>query len=132
MPQLPGSVTLSAAETATAASAALPPAFKISIPAEQARGCVEAIKPFLLYTTLLLEVNGNSVGGIVFRKTAMTDFDPAAESLNLSRGEQRYSITTSVVYSKSTGKHLSKRLSRRFAAVLVDAEEVTTSTPTAL
>jgi len=45
-----GSVTLSAAPAATAASAALPPFARISSPAAVARGCEVATIPFVEYT----------------------------------------------------------------------------------
>jgi hypothetical protein len=50
IPVLVGSVTLSAATVATAASAAFPPFLRISRPAATARGCDAATIPFLLVT----------------------------------------------------------------------------------
>lgn len=51
MPVLPGSVKFRPAATATAASAQLPPFWRISIPHLAARGCVQATMPFVLWTT---------------------------------------------------------------------------------
>lgn len=56
MPVDIGSVTLSAAATATAASAAFPPISRILIPALEARGCVQHTMPLVEYTALRLAV----------------------------------------------------------------------------
>src|SRR5688500_262144 len=45
IPDMYGSTTLSAAAVAKAASTALPPDLRISIPASDARGCAEATAP---------------------------------------------------------------------------------------
>jgi hypothetical protein len=62
MPVLPGSVTFSPAATATAASAQLPPRWRIASPQAAARGCVLAMMPRVLWTTERRE--GKGVRGV--------------------------------------------------------------------
>jgi hypothetical protein len=59
MPVDAGSVTLSAAPAATAASAALPPFARISSPAAVARGCDVATIPLRPYTGERRELKSN-------------------------------------------------------------------------
>ena len=61
MPVLHGSVTLRAAATATAASAAFPPRLSTWRPISAARGWLQATQPFRQITGDRLEVNGNAM-----------------------------------------------------------------------
>lgn len=57
-----GSVTFNAAAMATAASAALPPAFKMERPISVANGCDDAATPCVEYTALRRELKeGNDI-----------------------------------------------------------------------
>ena len=71
MPVLPGSVILSPAATATAASAQLPPLRKISRPHCDARGCVQATMAWVLWTTERREGNEEKVGGALEAEIAL-------------------------------------------------------------